>query len=110
MFGSQLIVIGPATSIAAFHVVPRRLHRLFDDLLVVAFIVMGIVAPDIDSTGRIVLFGIAIILAFITWKTDYSKRTKAPATNVDRSEQFGRSAGRLTGSAISSWKNRSKPQ
>jgi len=93
--------------LAAFHLVPRRLHRLFDDLLVVAFVVMGIFAPDIDTTGRVVLFGIAFILAFITWRTDYSKKSpRPPGTNTDRPEQFGRTAGRITGNAISSWRNR----
>jgi hypothetical protein len=92
---------------AAFKLVPRRLHRLLDDILVVAFVLMAIVAPDIDSTGRVVLIGIAVILAFITWRTDYSKKAKRePTPGGERAEQLSRNVGRFTGNAISSWKNR----
>jgi hypothetical protein len=106
--GALLLINAACTDgpLAAFKLVPRRLHRLLDDILVVAFLVMAVVAPDIDSTGRVVLVGIAVMLAFITWRTDYATKQKSPTPSGDRSEQFGRAAGRLTGSAISAWKHR----
>ena len=100
-YGGHLVLANP-------HTLAEHQERVDPLRRVVRRVCQLIVAPDIDSTGRIVLFGIAIILAFITWRTDYSKKSKQPVSHSDKAEQVGRTAGRLTGNAIASWKNRGK--
>jgi hypothetical protein len=109
--GGALLVLNAGSThgpLGAFRLVPRRLHRFCDDVLVVALIAMGIFGgKKIDASGRVVLIGVAIALAFITWRTDYStraERKRLPANQ--RSEAMGRSAGRYAGNAVNMWKNR----
>ena len=62
-----------------------------------------------DASGRVVLGGIAFVLAYITWQTDYSKKAKkVPGTQSERSEQVGRTAGRMTGNAVNMWRGRKR--
>ena len=51
-----------------------------------------------DSSGRVVLLGLAVIHGFVTWRTDFTVREKQPFVMPDR-EEMGRIAGRLSGNA-----------
>ena len=109
--GGALLLLNASSTeglLGAFRLVPRKLHRFFDDLLVVALRAMAIFGGKrIDSNGRVVLIGVAIFLAFITWRTDYStraERRRVPPSQ--RSEQAGRTAGRVAGNAVNMWKQR----
>jgi len=108
--GALLLLNAASTEgpLAAFRLVPRRFHRLLDDLLVVMLVAMAVFGGSrVDSTGRILLVGLAVVLAFVTWQTDYSTKTKRPGLPAsERSEQIGRTAGRLTGTAVAKWRNR----
>jgi hypothetical protein len=104
------IAIGPA---GAFRLVPRRLHKHLD-LVVMAMLLIAAVQPwvSIDSSGRIVMFGICIVMFFIWFHSDFTERAdrsaakaarKAAATPAD-SEQIGKTAGRYVGHGVNSFK------
>ena len=90
------IAIGPAS---AFRLVPRRVHRILD-LVVIGLVAVAVVQPwvDIDSNGRILIGLLGIVLAFVWWNTDFAtkgdrkqRRQQSPTPDA---EQVGRSAGR----------------
>jgi hypothetical protein len=98
--------------LGAFKLIPRRYHRLTDDALVVALVLMAIFGGSkVDATARVVLLGCAFVLAFITWQTDYSTKAEraAAAANVDKADQLGRSAGRMAGNVVNTWRHRKPP-
>lgn len=105
--GALLLLNGASTEgpLAAFKLIPRRLHR-FGDIAVILFMVIAAVVAhrEIDSAGRVVLVGLAIVHTFVTLRTDYSKRAKKnPEDRLDlRSmdrEEMGRLAGHVSGKA-----------
>ena len=61
-----------------------------------------------DANGRVVLVGLAVVLAFLVWRTDYSTKAERKAGASVRGEDIGRAAGRLTGNAVKSWRDRRK--
>jgi hypothetical protein len=82
--------------------IPRRLHRFGDIAVVLFMVVAAVVAGDsIDSAGRVVLLGLAVVHTFVTLRTDYSKRApREPRERGPRdSEEIGRMAGHLSGKA-----------
>lgn len=110
-----LFLVNAATTdgpIAAFRLVPRRVHRLLDVVLVVALIVLAVVAGDgIDATGRGMLVAFGCAHAFVTWRTDFHKKQprdrNAPSRPLD-SEGIGRMAGRVSGNAYKMLRDRKK--
>ena len=90
------IAIGPA---AAFRLVPRRVHRILD-LVVIGLVAVAVVQPwiDIDSNGRILIDLLGVVLAFVWWNTDFATKTERKQrrrqTPTPDAEQVGRSAGR----------------
>jgi len=105
--GGLLLLNGASTEgpLAAFKLIPRRFHR-FGDIAVILFMVVAAVTAGetIDTAGRIVLVGLAVVHTFVTLRTDYSKRKpKEPTERTDlRSmdrEEMGRFAGHVSGKA-----------
>ena len=97
------VAIGPA---GAFRLVPRRLHRQ-TDLVVIAALFFMAVQPwlSVDVTGRLMLFAIGVVMLFIWFHTDFTERAerRASAAGPD-SEQIGRVAGRAVGQGVNSLK------
>jgi hypothetical protein len=104
----------------AFRLVGTRLHRVLDLVVVVSAVVLA-VQPwiSIDATGRFLIGGVAFILWFVWFHTDFSDRStlaerrarraaeKAARGPVD-STDIGRQAGRVVGGAVVSarrWKD-----
>jgi hypothetical protein len=96
--------------LGAFDVVDRKLHRALD--LVVVFVVLGLaVQPwiELDVGNRVVMGGIAVVLVFLWWFTDFAdrrERAQRRATSAERSESAGRSAGRVAGGIVAAWKQK----
>ncbi len=104
------VAIGPA---GAFRLVPRGLHKHLD-LVVMAILLIATVQPwvSIDSSGRMVMFAIGLVMFFIWFHSDFTERAdrnaakaarKATATPAD-SEQIGKTAGRYVGQGVNSLK------
>jgi hypothetical protein len=101
------IVRGGAMS--AFRLVSRQLHRILD-LVVIGAIVVGAAQPfiEVDPGARVVMVGIAAVLAFVWFQTTFaekSKPTRAPITvERGRSDEVGRIAGRAVASGVNAVK------
>jgi len=111
--GGALLLLNAGSTegaLGAFRLVPRRVHRLVDIVLVGVLLAMAIFGGRrVDANGRVVLVGVAFVLAYITWQTDYSKKAKhAAGRPSERSEQLGRTAGRMTGNAVNMWRDRKR--
>lgn len=92
----------------AFRLVGRRAHRVMD-LVVIAALVIGAVQPwvSLDNVGRLALGGVAVVLLFVWFHTDFSERVpRSSRSSASRttSEDLGRHAGRLVGGGVSSLK------
>ena len=97
-------------ALAAFRLIDRRVHRVVDPLLVAVQIVAAL-QPwiSVDNGTRIVMVAIAAVY-FVVWLgssfAEKEKKVKvasaAPGTGppVDRSTEFGRSAGRLAAKGV----------
>ena len=111
------LVDGP---LGAFRVFSRKAHRIVD-VVVIAGLALIAVLPflDIDSATRIILGGAALVLGVVWWNSAFEKRAPrtaragtAPAGSTaqpaDRSEAFGRGAGRLAGGIAKAVRDRTK--
>jgi hypothetical protein len=109
----------------AFRLVGKRLHRTLD-LVVIALLVVGAVQPwaSLDNVARMVLGGVAFVLFFIWFHTDFSERpsrlgraappTTEPSASAaparprsgDRTtgDELTRRAGRIVGGGINAFK------
>ncbi len=97
----------------AFRLVGRRLHRVLD-LVVVGVLVAFALQPwvSIDNTSRLLIGGVAFILLFVWFYTDYSERetwserraARRAASAPADSTEIGRRAGRAVGGAAASVK------
>ena len=92
----------------AFRLVGRRLHRILD-LVVVALLVVAAVQPwvSLDNVGRLVLGGVAFVLLFVWFHTDFTERAPRASRSAGSrttSENLGRNAGRLVGGGVNSLK------
>ncbi len=94
---------------SAFRLVGRQLHRVLD-LVVIGAIVLGAAQPfvDVDPGARVVMAGIAAVLAFVWWQTNFAekaKKTRAPITaEHGRSDEVGRLAGRAVANGVNAAK------
>jgi hypothetical protein len=101
------IVKGGALS--AFRLVGRQLHRVLD-LVVIGAIVVGAAQPfiNVDPGARVVMAGIAAVLAFVWFQTTFAekaKKTRAPITaEHGRSDEVGRIAGRAVANGVNAVK------
>jgi hypothetical protein len=101
-------------ALSAFRLVSRSVHRVVD-LVVIALIAVAAAQPwiRVDAGARVVMAGIAAVMAFVWWQSSFAEKTtrRARATAAaatagdgtadgDRSVQIGRTAGRLVGDGI----------
>jgi hypothetical protein len=104
-----LILLNAATvkgaPLSAFRLFPRQMHRVLD-LVVIALIIVAAVRPvvDVDPGARVVMGGIAAVLAFVWLQTTFAekaKKTRAPITAENgRSDEVGRLAGRAVANGV----------
>ena len=99
----------------AFRWAGKRAHRILD-VVVMLLLLGGAVQPwvSMDNVSRLLLGGIAFVLWFVWFHTDFTekvpraerKAAKAEAGGTDRasSEQIGRGAGRVVGGGVNSLK------
>ena len=96
-------------SMSAFRLVGRQLHRILD-LVVIAAIIVAAVQPfvEADPGARVVMGGIAVVLAFVWFQTAFAekvKKTRAPITaEQGRSDEVGRLAGRAVANGVNAVK------
>jgi hypothetical protein len=65
---------------------------------------------EIESGARVVMLGLAAVLAFIWWQSDFSEKAKRPPVDAggDRSTEIGRVAGRVVGGGVNTVKRWTK--
>lgn len=91
----------------AFRVLDRRLHRVFD-IVILAGMIVALVLPGTGS--RWVIAGVALVEAFVILNSNYAKRAKRDPVRVadggGRSEEVGRLAGRVAGFGVQAYRKR----
>jgi len=98
-------------ALSAFRVVSRATHRVID-LVVIAAIVALAAQPwiAVDAGARIVMVGIAAVLAFVWWQSSFAEKQgrAAMVSEGGRSTEIGQRAGRLVGDGINAVRRRKK--
>ena len=108
------LAVGPA---GAFRLVPPGLHKHLD-LVVIALLFFMALQPfwSVDSTGRLIMAAIGVVMLFIWFHSDFTapadRKAQKGAAKVARkeasapvtSESVGKSAGRIVGSSVNSLK------
>ena len=99
---------GPA---AAWHLVPRRTHRVLDVVVAVGLVVAAIVLGDqAGSAGQFVLVLGALALGVLVIRSDYRPKVRKPKPAAgsagDRAEEIGRAAGRAVGKGVQAYRRR----
>jgi hypothetical protein len=94
----------------AFRLAGKRVHRQLD-LVVMVLLLAGAVQPwfSMDNTSRFLLGGVAFVLWFVWFHTDFTEKVpraerKAAAGERPSSEAIGRGAGRVVGGGVNSLK------
>ena len=109
-----LIILNAAVAkgaAGAFRLAGKRAHKYLD-VVVMLLLVAGAVQPwvSIDNTSRLLLGGIAFVLWFVWFHTDFTdkvpraERTTATDSERPTSEDIGRGAGRAVGGGVNSLK------
>lgn len=73
---SLAVLVNAAVSdgpMSAFSWFPRKLHRIFDWVIIVVALVC-MVALDLDSRARLAMLAIAMVLGVVVLGTNYAKR------------------------------------
>ncbi|NND74728.1 MAG: hypothetical protein HKN44_06935 [Ilumatobacter sp.] len=114
VMGNAAIAKGP---VSAFPMVGRQVHRWLD-VMVMALLVGAAFQPmfEVDSTGQLLLCGIAFVLLFIWLNSDFSEKAarkvnkSALRESIARpeSEEIGRKAGRAVGRGVNTAKRLGK--
>ena len=110
VMGNASIVRGP---LGAFKWIGRRLHRWLD-VVVMAGILIAAVQPwfDVPPGGRLIMIVMLVPLGFLWFYTDWAERRSRKERRVERgsvkSEDVGRSAGRMAGNAFKAIKKKSQ--
>ena len=104
------VAIGPA---GAFRLVSRGLHKQLD-LVVIGLLFFMAVQPfwSVDSTGRMIMAAIGVVMLFIWFHSDFTAPAQRKAEREARkaasapvsSETVGKSAGRIVGDGVNSLK------
>jgi len=100
-----VVVLNAAISdgpLGAFRTVPRRTHRIVDLVVIAALIVLAALPwLDIDSTSRLTLAAIAVVLGFVWWNSSFEEPVvRPPSAPIARSELAGKVAGRAVAGAV----------
>lgn len=104
--------------VAAFHLVPRPLHRVLDIVAIVAIVVLLVVQRDAMGTTGLLFVGLAgVAMVGLLLRTNYAPKARraAPAPPVvsdgsgSKGEAYGRAAGRVVGLGIRGLRNRKPP-
>jgi predicted lipid-binding transport protein (Tim44 family) len=94
-----LVIVLAATAdgpLAAFHLVPRRIHRWLDLAVAAVLLVGGLLLRDrMNTFGLVVVLGSAALLVLFMLRTDYSKKL----TRAQRKAQAAASAPTATTTA-----------
>ncbi len=104
------IVRGP---LGAFKWVGRVTHRWLD-LIVMVGILVAAVQPwfEVPSGGRLIMLVMLVPLGFLWFYTDWAERRSRQQRRVERgsvkSEDVGRSAGRMAGNAFKTIKRKTQ--
>jgi hypothetical protein len=108
-----LIILNAAVAkgaAGAFRLAGKRVHRQLD-VVVMILLVVGAVQPwaSVDNTSRLLLGGVAFVLWFVWFHTDFSEKVPrqertGPTTGRPSSEAIGRGAGRVVGGGVNSFK------
>ncbi|MFW2334377.1 hypothetical protein [Ilumatobacter sp.] len=99
--------------LGAFKWVGRRLHRWLD-LVVMVVILVAALQPwtPVPPGGRLIMLVILVPLGFLWFYTDWAERPGRQQRRADRasikSEDVGRSAGRMAGNAFKTIKKKSQ--
>jgi hypothetical protein len=113
------LVDGP---LGAFRVFSRKAHRIVDVVVITGLALLAVLPLlDLDSATRIILGAAALVLGVVWWNSAFEKRAPRPAHGgtapagstaqpVDRSEAFGRGAGRLAGGIAKAVRDRTKSE
>ncbi len=118
-----LVLLNAATvdgPFGAFRVIGRKVHRIFD-LVVLVIGVVGAALPGLDLGTRIILASCIIVFATVVLNTNYAPKqdgatrdTATLAGTSDRPEEIGRTAGRvagtLAGQARAKWQSIHTPR
>jgi hypothetical protein len=110
VLGNASIAHGP---LGAFKWVGRGLHRWFD-LAVMAGILVAALQPwfEVPTGGRATMLLMLVPLGFLWFYTDWAERRSRKERRVDRasvkSEDIGRSAGRMAGNAFKAIKKKAQ--
>lgn len=94
----------------AFRLTGKRVHRQLD-VVVMLLLVAGAVQPwvSVDNTSRLLLGGVAFVLWFVWFHTDFSEKVPrgertSSTTGRPTSEAIGRGAGRAVGGGVNSFR------
>jgi len=99
--------------LGAFKWVGRRLHRWLD-LVVMVVILVAALQPwaPVPPGGRLIMLVILVPLGFLWFYTDWAERPDRQQRRADRasikSEDVGRSAGRMAGNAFKTIKKKTQ--
>ncbi len=94
----------------AFRLAGKRVHKQLD-VVVMLLLIAGAVQPwvSIDNTSRLLLGGVAFVLWFVWFHTDFTEKVpradrKSAEAGRPSSEAIGRGAGRVVGGGVNSLK------
>ena len=110
IMGNASIVRGP---LGAFKWVGRGLHRWLDMVLMIG-ILAAAVQPwvEVPAGGRLIMLVMLVPLGFLWFYTDWAERRSRKERRVERgsvrSEDVGRSAGRMAGTAFKAIKKKTE--
>jgi hypothetical protein len=105
---SAAVTDGP---LAGWKAVSRPTHRVVDIVLAVAALVLAVVpGSGADAAARVVLVVAALLLGLLILRTSYAPPVpRAPRSRGDLAEDVGRSAGRLVGRTLRSYRDGRRP-
>jgi Ca2+/Na+ antiporter len=90
-------------ALGAFQWIPKRVHRVID-VVVVGLMILIAIVMDADLLTRLVIVLLAIVLVVLVLGTNFAEKTARQAGTTspsemvsERSEDWGRKAGRLAG-------------
>ena len=114
VIANAAIARGPGS---AYPLVGRTVHRWLDVVVMVLLIVAAFQpVADVDSTGRLLLCGIAFVMFFIWLNSDFSEKAARKQEKVQekqerrerlarpQSEEIGKKAGRAVGGGVNAAK------